>query len=446
MIRKVSFVRTCAEALVILLVLSFLGTGSGRAQPTTTTGEPTTTAEPPPAGPTEASPSDTGAPSPSPSAPAADPEPTPAGAEPDDTAATAEGYVPEGLMPIEGEELEESRSLIEEDVEPTVSVFSGEEIDIRIGGLVQVFAAPFVGDDALIENGDPSTSEGFRLRRARLGFDARFRLPLRIQLTVDLLQSSEALSDAKISYELYPWLRFSVGTGKVPFARGELESSRRLSTIERPLAVTEIAPGHRLGATVEGQLLGDRLAYVAGVMNGTEGFIDGNQYGGLLAGARLQYVIFGEPSGLEVRDGIAVGTSAFYEDAPATDGYAVAADLLVALAGFELVAEGLWDTRKPDDAPEVSPSLADQIERRGAYLTALYRLPTLPLEPVARVEFLDDNTDVEDAGDVLQISGGVNSQLIDRFVRAQLHYIRRVERYGRALGNNAIVLSVMGVF
>ncbi|HUS66414.1 MAG TPA: hypothetical protein VMZ28_17880, partial [Kofleriaceae bacterium] len=95
-------------------------------------------------------------------------------------------------------------SLIEEDVEPTVPVVKTGDVEVRVGGLVQVHAAPYVGDAALIENGDPATREGFRLRRSRLGVEGRFSQPLSIQLTVDLLEADEddgTVSDAKIIYD-----------------------------------------------------------------------------------------------------------------------------------------------------------------------------------------------------------------------------------------------------
>lgn len=340
-------------------------------------------------------------------------------------------------------------SLVEEDVAPSLSVVRTEDVEIRIGGLLQIHAAPYVGDDALIENGDPATRPGFRLRRARVGFEARFRQPFRIEMVIDLLEADEdegTVSDAKLHYDLMPELQFAVGVGKVAFARGSLESSRLLPVIERPLAVNAIAPDRRLGANVEGGLLGGQLVYVAGLHNGSEGFAEGNQFGGYLAGGRLQYFIMGKPQGLDVLDGVAVGASGFYENAPATNGYALSADLTANFAGATLVVEGLCDTRKPDDSPEVAPTISDEITRCGAYATGLYQLPDLPIEPAVRVELFDDNTDVEDSGDVWQIAGGVNSMLIGPYLRAQLDYIRRVERHGPPRSNDSVVLALTGVF
>ena len=326
-----------------------------------------------------------------------------------------------------------------------------DDIEVRIGGMVQVHAAPYVGDEALIENGDPATRAGFRLRRSRVGFEGRFKQPLRIELVIDLLEADEdegTVSDAKIHYEWRPELQLSLGVGKVAFSRGSLESSRRLPVIERPLVVTEIAPDRRLGFNLEGRVLGGRLAYVVGLANGSEGFSDGNEFGGYLAGGRVQYFVLGEPRGLDVTDGVALGASGYYENAPATNGFAAAADITSNFAGATLIIEGLCDTRTPDDSPDVAPTLADEITRCGGYATGLYDIADLPLplQPALRVELLDDNTDVEDAGDAWQLSGGLNSMLIDPNLRAQLHYTSRIERHGPSRSNDSLVLSFTGVF
>jgi len=353
------------------------------------------------------------------------------------------------------EELDEKtgeHSLIEEDVQPTVPVVKTGDVEVRVGGLVQVHAAPYVGDDALIENGDPATREGFRLRRSRLGVEGRFSQPLTIHLTVDLLEADEddgTVSDAKIIYDWNEYARLTAGVGKVPFARGSLESSRSLDSIERPLSVIDIAPEHRVGFSVEGQVAG-RISYLTGLYNGTEGLSDGNEYGGFLTGARVQATVLGTPKGLGVEDGVAVGASAFYEDAPATNGFAVSGDVLVSMAGVGLTLEGLCDRRTPDDAPDISPTLSDEITRCGGYATLTYDLASdmmlVPLQPAVRVELYDDNTAVDDAGDTWLVSGGINAQLMDRYLRGQLHYIRRVERHGVGRPNDSAVLSLVGSF
>src|SRR5204862_163075 len=79
-------------------------------------------------------------------------------------------------------------------------------------------------------------------------------------------------ADAKRTYQAHPAALVSVGTVHVPFARGALESSRHLAVIERSVAVKALGPERRLGLSVEGRFLGGRIGYLAGWLNGTEGF------------------------------------------------------------------------------------------------------------------------------------------------------------------------------
>jgi len=149
------------------------------------------------------------------------------------------------------------------------------------------------------------------------------------------------------------------------------------------------------------------------------------------------------------QDGIAVGGGAFYENGPATNGFAWSADLLFAIFRAFLKVEGMCETRTPDEAPLVAPGIADELTRCGGYAEAGYTLPFLPwlpIQPVLRAEIYDDNTAVDDAGDALLIGGGVNVQVLDPYARVQLHYLARRERYGEERDNDSLVLVMQGTF
>jgi hypothetical protein len=323
-------------------------------------------------------------------------------------------------------------------------------MEVKVGGFVQLYAAPWVGDDSLVENGDPATRPGFRLRRARFGFEGRFGPDVGLLLVVNPLETDEGVgtvSDAKLSFAVGPFLHLYLGTGKVPFSRAALESSRTLQGLERPLSVGLIVPERRLGLTAEGQFLDGRIAYLAGVMNGTEGFQFGNRYGGFLIGGRLEVTLFGRPDLRHPHSaGLVVAVDALYEEGPATSGPAASADLLLTGGGGSLKLEGLCDQKSPNTAPILSPGISDTIDRCGAYAEVGYLFARRPIQPVVRVEYSDDNLDLNDAGDVLLIDGGVNVQLIDSYARAQLHYLARIERYGASRDNDALVLSMSGAF
>jgi hypothetical protein len=343
-------------------------------------------------------------------------------------------------------------SLVQEDVEPTLPVLQTENIDLRVGGLLQLHASPYAGPDAQIANGDPASQAGFRVRRARVGFEGWFRDRLGLLLSLNALESDKeagVLSDAKLMFDFRRWLRFTVGTGKVPLSRAGLESSRTLSSIERPLAVNLLSPSKRLGLTVEGDLLSSgRLSYLAALMNGTEGFQLGNQYGGFLTGARVVLTPWGNPQrGEWTATGLAVGVGGIYENGPGARSSAFSADVLLAFAGASLEVAGLCDRKTPQIAP-VGPSPTDGLSRCGAYVETGYAFQVLSraLQISARVEWMDDNQSVSDAGDSLLYSGGINASIVDSYVRAQLHYVGRRERFTAQRQNDVLVLALQGAF
>lgn len=338
--------------------------------------------------------------------------------------------------------------LIQQDVVPSVIVYQDDKIAVRMGGLVQAHFAPYVGNDSLVDNDDTATSEGFRLRRARLGVEGDFGDDFSLRMVINPLQSDPdvgAVSSARLTYTPLSSMYINVGTDSVPFTRSELESSATLGSIERPLVARTIVPGRRLGATVGGTVA-SRLGYIVSVMNGTEGYEEGNRFGGFLYAARLELNAVGRPSEERPQDfGLAISMGGLYDDGPATRGLAASADIFLTVARLSAKLEVACDRHKPQNAPEPAPGLADQIERCGAYAELGYTFPQAKLQPVVRFEYFDDNREIEDAGDSLLFSVGVNAKLRD-YTRVQLHYLSRRERFSDNRANDAVVMNLQGDF
>jgi hypothetical protein len=274
-----------------------------------------------------------------------------------------------------------------------------------------------------------------------------------VYLAANLLSSDSdvgTVSDATLSYFIADWLGFSAGLGKLPFSRAALDSSRELLSIERPLSVSRIVPSRRLGLTAEGKLFDERFAYLLGIQNATEGFAFGNRFGGFLYAARL----IGSPWGLASTDDrdatfrLSVAAAALYEDGPSARTIAFAADILATWYGASLQIEALCDRREPDSAPEVSPEIAAKIDRCGGYLEAGYGFDiwVIPIRTVVRAELYDDDRSLRDSGDLILISGGLNVDVLRPYLRAQVHYQARLERYGDELKNDSLVLVLQGTF
>ncbi len=342
-------------------------------------------------------------------------------------------------------------SIEELDIAPSVPIVKTADSEVRLGGLVQAHAAPYVGEDSLIENGDPASTAGFRLRRARIGAQARFKDRLGLFLAVNPLETDRevgAVADAQITYEFAEWLRLQAGTSKVPFSRGALVSSRTLPMLERPLTVAAIVPSRRLGVTAEGSFVDGKVGYLVAVMNGTEGYSRGNLNGGVLLAGRVEGGL-GEvnPFRASAR-GVRVGLNALSENGPAINAIGYGADVVAGGFGGTVQLEVLCDNRKPQLQPTIAPTLSVATRRCGAYVEATYvfPVPRVPLQLAVRAETFDDNEALQDAGDTLIFSGGLNAWFVPDFARAQLHYVARRERFSTERQNDALVLALQGSF
>lgn len=344
-----------------------------------------------------------------------------------------------------------SRAMIQEDLLPSVQVLKTDEAEIRAGGLMQLYMAPYAGSDALITNNDPVTRAGFRLRRASIGLEGRLGDKLGVLVAVNptaVDSEGSVVGDAKAFFALDPAVRFSAGTSKIAFSRGALETARSLTGLERPLASSIITPSRRLGATVEGEVADGHFAYLISVTNGTEGYTRGNQFGGILGAARLELRIVDLPDPWRGQDGVVLAVNGFNQSAPATTSFGYGADVFASFSRFHAKVEGLCDRTKPKDAPAVPSTLPDTLERCGAYAELGYvvNVPVIPFQPVVRAELFDDNRNIADAGDVLMIDAGINAPLYRQFLRAQARYVGRFERRGEARANDTFVLAIQGAF
>jgi hypothetical protein len=356
----------------------------------------------------------------------------------DDPPAAAVEETAEAAPAVEAAAPAAPAAVIQADVAPSLVLYKWEGTSLALGGLLQLQLAPYVGNDSLLADGDVAQRAGFRLRRARIGFDAHFPADLRFLLVINPLSSDTetgTIAEATLSYSPRPWLRFRAGADKVPFTYGELQSSATLDTIELPLSIRKFVPDRRLGLIVDGALGGGALSYLVGVMNATEGYERGNQFTGVIYVARLQ-------GGL---GGIHAGVGGYLEDGPATTVVAASADVELAAGGAGLLAEALCDRTTPVDSPMTSPTVADKVTRCGAYAQVSYRFPWYGFQPVARLEWIDDNTDVDDAGDAWLLTAGFNARLAPHF-RFQADYFGRYERFGAARANDSVVLMLQGDF
>ena len=331
------------------------------------------------------------------------------------------------------------------DLTPTLELFRSGDRSLTMGASMQVFAIPYIREDALVSNGDAGNEEGFRLRRTRIGLSGTLMENVSFDLVLNPLNKDDLIHNAHLNWSLHSAARFSIGSVKVPYSRSAVESSGRLHFADRPLGTGDLALGHRLGVTMEGRLWDGAFGYVAGVYNATNDFSTGNESSGLLYGGRIESAPLGAiaelcPDSFRFQ----IGGDALYEDGPTVNTLAASADLHIEAPYVRLRGEALYDRREPEAIPELPPSLTGEVERFVFLGEMTGFVLKDQLEFAARYEWYDNNRATEDFGDQQIITGGINYYLDGHRLKIMANYIYRDELEGKEIANDAVVISFVG--
>jgi phosphate-selective porin OprO and OprP len=166
-------------------------------------------------------------------------------------------------------EIEKEQASEKAKVTPTVtagkegySLRSAEgDFQVKFRGYIQADGR-FVGD-----NDTTSGPTTFALRRVRPVLEATAFRIFDFKLMPDFGQGQAVLYDAYADARFAPWLKLRIGKYKPQFGLERLQSATELTFVERG-APTNIAPNRDLGASLYGDLAGERLSYAIGVFNG----------------------------------------------------------------------------------------------------------------------------------------------------------------------------------
>jgi len=354
------------------------------------------------------------------------------------------------------EESLDGLGVVEDDLETDMEVFRRGSFSLRIGGMLQVMAAPYVGNDAAMNLRDPMDTEGFRLRRARLAFGGTLYRHWEFYLGVDLKDAVGAamgwtgdhgaeILDARITWARFSFARISIGVDKVPFSAFSLRSSSRLELMERPLTVRLISPDRRAGLTVAGDIW--RISYAAGVYNGSAGVTTGNQLAGMAAAAHVQFHVLGKPTEF-VPDAlrISLGGSYMYDNTATANVHRAAAHLEARAFRIRLAGEFLYETFDADQAPGATLADSGDSSRYGAVGEVSVFVWREYLQAAFRYEYYDDNAEASSLGKQQLFSGGVNFYILRNKLKLMLNYIRRHEMDGRAWDNDIAYAQIQAKF
>jgi phosphate-selective porin OprO/OprP len=138
---------------------------------------------------------------------------------------------------------------------------------LSLGGRGQFYYQYLDRDDV---NGSANEVSTYRVRRFKAymsGYAYTKNLTYRVQ--VDLAKSTQILDDGWINYRFVDEAQLQAGQFKMPFSRGELTSDGALQFVDRANAVDAFKPSYDVGAMLQGKTAGGKLAYNAGLFNGT---------------------------------------------------------------------------------------------------------------------------------------------------------------------------------
>ena len=143
------------------------------------------------------------------------------------------------------------------------------KFQLSLGGRGQ-FQYQYVDKDDV--NGAAQETSLWRIRRFKIfmgGYAYTKDLTYRVQVDLAKSGTAQMLDDAWINYRFVDEAQLQAGQFKMPFARGELTSDGALQFVDRANAVDAFKPSYDVGAMLQGKTAGGKLAYNAGLFNGT---------------------------------------------------------------------------------------------------------------------------------------------------------------------------------
>lgn len=349
--------------------------------------------------------------------------------------------------------------------EPSDLAFSLEfgRLSLEPLALVQLQGVPWVEDesDVFFASGDVAEQTGFRVRRARFGFRGTLYDIVSFAVSTELASNNDGtaeLLDAWIGYHNWKYAQLIAGAHNVPFSRSNLEGAGNQALIERSFLVRSLAPGRQVGLQVFGEVAEGAFGYHFGVYNGFQrgdSFYAGYQQNSAVRGNRFDDValaarLTSEPAGSlggsiqdlrESEPRIGLGASYFFSDGGARDIHAIGADFLLHAMGFHLLTEFIWTQTQPEDQPTQETFLVSDVTSLGFTVEAGYTI-IRRIGLHARFEWIDTNTDIEDNSDSWVAAAGVSYHFIENALKVNVDYIHREERFGEALGNDALVFQI----
>lgn len=340
------------------------------------------------------------------------------------------------------------------------------DFSLQLHSRLQVWGG-WVGDDALLTNGDKMQEYGFRLRRARFGFDGDLTKQISYGVTLDLFDQERTggpLYEAFLAYETCPYATIVAGMTKYPYSKAELMSSASLAHLDRSVGTFAMSPAQTVGVAIESKPWGEHLSILVGVYNGLQrarSFHEGYESVGVSTGNRFERLSFAgrvdleplEPVGKAEADlkkeasfRFGVGGGGFFNDGSSIRTWGASGYVHLKAWGVHLFSEVLLDNSQPRTQPTSTSTIKAEVDRLSLQASLGYMILAKTLGVSARVELLDDNRDRDDEGDELIVAGTLSWYVAGNFFKTFVEYQHRQERHGQALDNDHAIAGVQLAF
>jgi hypothetical protein len=325
----------------------------------------------------------------------------------------------------------------------------------------------WVGGDSLLSNGDRMQEPGLRLRRVRLGVDGTLVRDVTYRVELDVFDQEKTggpLYEAWVDWTPMHWIGATAGLQKFPFVRSEMNSSARLSHLDRAIGADAMSPTNAMGLALHSEPWKDHLKITAGVFNGLQrrsGFYQGYEPVGVSQGNKFERLSLagrfdlmpldpmdpGEPDLDKVPAfRMAFGGSGFYNMGKSIATLGASGYLHLKAYGLHLFTEAIWDRSKPKSAPTTGSTIATEVQRLVMHGSLGYMILKETLGAAVRAEMIDDNRDLKNEGDEMVLAGTVSWYAVGHNLKVQAEYQHRLERHGRSVSNDAAIAGVQLYF
>ncbi len=341
------------------------------------------------------------------------------------------------------------------------------EFSANLTGDVAIWGG-YVGDDALLDNGDRMQEPGFRLRRARLGAVGQLMSGFNYQIELDLFDQEHdggPLYKAWLEWHSLPLLSVRVGLQTVPYSQGLQFDTKRMAFLARPMAIDAMAPANAVGLSVQGNIF-NYAELTVGAFNGFQrqsSFQQGYKAVGGSSGNRFERMAYvsrldvhplarsanaGGEADLQKHMSLrlSLGGSLFFNDGESIESRGYSGYLHAKIAGFSLFGEALFEHAEPQAKPTTTATIATKSDRKAFVGSLGYMILKNRLGFAVRAELLDANDAYDDEQDELVLGASLTWYQLGEFLKFRLEYLHREERYGVTLENDAYLAGAEFAF